>query len=762
MNLNHIQSDRTTTISEPETGVKKSSVVEVAIPLHLYDCFRYRLPEDLQMAARPGVRLFVPFGRRKLTGYLIGFTEDENSESLKEVLQVLDAEPLWNRQELDFFRWVSNYYIHPLGEVIKAALPAGINLKSRLQGGEEVVSGGRKIKRERLYQATGMAPARPLKGKSAGILELLGSQKQLFASELRKRFGNCSQNLKRLQELGLILFSETEVFRSPFAGSDLPRDSAKQLNQHQQLAVDTITSAAAKGRFAPFLLHGVTGSGKTEVYLQSIARLLADGKNALVLVPEISLTPQLVDRFRGRFNDEIAVLHSALSDGERYDEWRRIRQGRVRIVIGARSAIFAPLEKIGIIVVDEEHEGSFKQSEGLRYNARDLALVRGQSCNAVVLLGSATPLITSVYAARTGRLGYLTLPERVAGRSLPHTEIITSRITAEKPFSEELTEAIGKNLKQGEQTVLFLNRRGFASWLACPCCGADLQCPNCSVSLTYHRQRGRSICHYCDYQLPAPCICPNCGETDLKEMGVGTERIEYELVKLFPDARIARMDSDTVAGKGGHARILEQVRRGEVDILVGTQMIAKGHDFPGVTLVGVLQSEASLYLPDFRAAERTFQLLCQVIGRSGRGEQAGRVLLQSGNPEHYSIQLAANHDFERFYLQELEYRKELGYPPFGHLAALLFSSTSEAELEKGAKQVADRLRGIRGNGRLRVEILGPAAVPLYKVRGRYRMQILLKGEGRAAIRQLLLALCKDGKISALVRMAMDLDPVDLL
>ncbi len=431
-------------------------------------------------------------------------------------------------------------------------------------------------------------------------------------------------------------------------------------------------------------------------------------------------------------------------------------------MIGARSAIFAPLERIGIIVVDEEHETSFKQSDGLRYNARDLALVRGQQEQAVVLLGSATPLITTRFAAQQGKLGYLSLPERVANRPLPATSIINTRMTAESPLSPQLLEALADNLERGEQSLLFLNRRGFASWLVCPACGADLQCPNCSVSLTYHRQRRKSLCHYCDYQVPAPCICPACGELELKEMGVGTERIEHELLERFPDARIARMDSDTTSGKGGHARILDKVGRGEVDILVGTQMIAKGHDFPGVTLVGVLQAEGSLYLPDFRATERTFQVLSQVIGRAGRGELPGRVLLQAMTPDHYGIAYAAEHDFERFYQEELVFRQELNYPPYGFLAAVKLSATSEKSLTTAAEQSAAVLRSIKNRLGLRVEILGPAPAPLYRLRGRFRQQILLKDASRAALRRLLAAYRREQSLPATVRAAIDIDPVDLL
>ena len=744
--------------------------IEVAIPLPVEGTFHYLIPPNLAGLVQPGIRLLVPFGRRTVTAYALAFSTPPEGQRLKAVLDCLDSEPLWTTAEQLFFRWIADYYLHPLGEVFKTALPSGINLQSSKQGEETVISGGKNVKKERWYcfcpvgseQTTETPQQRRFKGKSLDILACIEKADAVALAELKKRFGDCSPNLKKLCEAGLVRMEEREVYRNPFAGLQIEQDSPKAVTHDQQQALATLIAAAESKQFAPFLLHGITGSGKTEVYLQTIAHQLAQGKNALVLVPEISLTPQLVQRFQARFRDGIAVLHSALSDGERYDEWRRIRRGEARIVIGARSAIFAPLERIGIIVVDEEHETSFKQSDGLRYNARDLALVRGQQEQAVVLLGSATPLITTRYAAQQGKLGYLSLPVRVGARPLPATSIINTRMTAESPFSPQLLEALAENIERHEQSLLFLNRRGFASWLVCPACGADLQCPNCSVSLTYHRQRRRSVCHYCDYQVPAPCICPACGEPELKEMGAGTERIEHELLERFPTARIARMDSDTTSGKGGHAKVLEKVRRGEIDILVGTQMIAKGHDFPGVTLVGVLQAEGSLYQPDFRATERTFQVISQVLGRAGRGTLPGRVLLQTMQPEHYGITYAANHDFERFYQEELLARQELGYPPFGFLVAVKLSSTNEKSVLTAADQSAALLRSLKQRMGLRVEILGPAPAPLYRLRGRFRLQVLLKDASRAAIRRLLSAYRKEQTGTAVVREAIDIDPVDLL
>ncbi|CAH2030556.1 replication restart helicase PriA [Trichlorobacter ammonificans] len=739
------------------------ATIEVSVPLPLEGSFHYAVPESLAAAVRPGIRVLVPFGRRTVSAYVLGCGGAPDGQSLKSILELLDDEPLWSEQQLAFFRWIADYYLHPLGEVLKTALPAGINRQSRKKGDASVLTGGRTIRTERWYRRGELdRNAVSLRGKSLEILAWVEEAGAVSAAEVKARFGDCAPQLKKLRDTGLLLAEQREAYRNPFAGVTVERDLPKPLSRHQQAALDAVAAPLDSATFAPFLLHGVTGSGKTEVYLQTIARSLADDRTALVLVPEISLTPQLVHRFRARFGDGIAVLHSALSDGERYDEWRRIRRGEVRIVIGARSAIFAPLERIGIIVVDEEHEASFKQSDGLRYNARDLALVRGRQEGAVVLLGSATPLVTTRHAARNGRLGYLELPERIGSRPLPETRLVTERMTAEQPLSPPLLEALAHTLARGEQSLIFLNRRGFASFLACPACGAQLSCPNCSVSLTYHKSRSRSICHYCDYQVPFPCICPACGEPELREMGAGTERVEHELAARFPEARVARMDSDTVAGKGGHARILDRVARGEVDILVGTQMIAKGHDFPGVTLVGVLQAEGSLYLPDFRAAERTFQLLSQVIGRAGRGELPGRVLVQALQPDHYALVHAVNHDYDQFCSEELAFREELGYPPFGHLAALLFSGTSETAVSDAATEAARLLVELKVRLKLRTELLGPAQAPFYRLRGRFRRHLLLKDADRSALRRLLTAYRKERVTPVRVREAVDVDPVDLL
>jgi len=740
------------------------TVIEVAVAIHLDRTFHYRVPPGLAARALPGHRVFVPFGHRRLTGYILGTVAEPADTKLKDIIDVLDPDPLWTDNELEFFRWIAAYYLYPLGEVLKTALPAGINLQSRKgeASAEGQVSGGRTVKRERFYRpAAAPETGRQPGSKALEILEVIREVAEIPTADLRRRFGQCSPQLKRLEELGLVQVEEREVYRNPFGEEAFERDTPRVLNPQQADALERVTSALDSGGFSPFLLHGVTGSGKTEVYLQTIAHALEQGANALVLVPEISLTPQLVRRFRARFDSGIAVLHSALSDGERYDEWRRIRRGLVRIVIGARSALFAPLERIGIIVVDEEHESSFKQADGLRYNARDLALVRGRMEKAVVVLGSATPLITSLHAVEQGKLALLPLTERVEGRPMPEVSVVQMQGVKEA-VSPQLARALAETLAAGEQSLVFLNRRGFATFLVCGDCAEPLVCPNCSVTLTFHRQRRQSVCHYCDYAVPAPGVCPACGSLEMKDLGAGTERVESDLRELLPTAGIVRMDSDTTSGKDSHNRLLKRMSDRSADILIGTQMIAKGHDFPGVTLVGVVNGEASLNMPDFRSAERTFQLLSQVIGRAGRGELPGRVIVQALNTSHYAIQCAIGHDGAGFYRQELEFRREAGYPPFTFLAGLSLSGTSEGAVEERAELTARLLGKLKKELSLRVEILGPAPAPLYRLRGRFRRQILLKAPTRNDLRRLVTAWQGRRDASTAVREVLDIDPVDMM
>jgi primosomal protein N' (replication factor Y) len=748
-----------------------SDIIEVAVPLPLDTTYHYRVPQVHEAAVEPGKRVFVPFRGRKLTAYVLAWAGEVSGE-LKDVIEVLDSEPLFTPDELAFYRWASSYYLHPLGEVIKAALPAGINLETRRHlaksadgsiAAEDRLTGGKPVRTETMYRALAPLPdLPPLRGKAAQILEFLQNVGEAPRVLVRRNFGDCSQQLKKLVGLGLIAAEKREVYRDPFSEEVFEHDSPLVLNESQSNAFKRVTAAIEVGKFSPFLLHGVTGSGKTEVYLHIIAHCLGLGRNALVLVPEIALTPQLVRRFKSRFRCGIAVLHSGLSAGERYDEWRRIRRCEVSIVIGARSAIFAPLENTGVIVVDEEHEASYKQTEGFTYNARDLALVRGKMQNSVVVLGSATPLITTYYSAMQGRLEYLELPERVRSLPLPDARIVDARGRKGETFLPELVAALADNLADGGQTLLFLNRRGFATYLVCRDCGYVFHCPNCSVTLTYHRIRQRNFCHYCDFSLAAPSICPGCGGADIVLLGRGTERVEEEVKSLLPQSRVARMDSDTTSGKGGHARILKKLEEGSIDILIGTQMIAKGHDYPGVTLVGVISADTTLNLPDFRSAERTFQMISQVTGRAGRGESPGKVLIQSLSPDHYALVRAAAHDFPAFYSEEIEFRRETGYPPFTFLATAKLSGASDRTVEKSSEDAASCLRRIRQRLGLKIEVLGPAPAPLARVRGRYRRQILLKSPSRWELNRILSLFRLEYKPLRTVRINVDMDPVDML
>jgi len=740
------------------------TIIEVAIPLYVDKIFHYRVPERLNEQALTGRRALVPFGNRKLTGYILGIAPDSAITNLKDIIDILDREPLWTAGELEFFRWVASYYQHPLGEVVRTALPAGINIQTRkgTSGDQETLTQGKTARRETFYLPAPLhnLPRQP-GAKALEIMAVIRETGNISAAELRKRFGTCAPQLKRLVELGLCTAVEHEVYRDPFKDHIVARDEPRRLHTHQKAALDAISTSLDRLQFTPFLLYGVTGSGKTEVYLQAISHALNLGKNALVLVPEIALTPQLTGRFQARFGGGIAILHSALSDGERYDEWRRIRRGLARIVIGARSAIFAPLKNIGIIIVDEEHEASFKQSDGLRYNARDLALVRGRMEQAAVVLGSATPSVTSIHAAGEGRLTLIELPERVENRPMPLVELVGMRGHKET-ISATLATSLAQTYDQGRQAIVFLNRRGFATFLVCADCGKPLTCPNCTVTLTYHRQRGQSLCHYCDYAVPAPGTCPSCGGATLSELGAGTEKLEQELKELLPAARILRMDSDTTSGKGSHERLLTRMNDGSADILVGTQMIAKGHDFPEVTLVGVVNAEASLGMPDFRAAERTFQLLSQVIGRAGRGDTPGRVVVQALDTEHYAIRAAAEHDATGFYRQELEFRREAGYPPFAFLAAFAISGLSEQTVSEQADVTARLLAHLKSELNIRVEILGPAPSPIYRLRNRFRRQILLKAVNRSNLHRLLTAWRQRATVASTVRISVDIDPVDMM
>jgi primosomal protein N' (replication factor Y) len=580
---------------------------------------------------------------------------------------------------------------------------------------------------------------------------------------------------------GLVTLVDEEVLRDPFAsmGAESPPDLTP--TPAQRAALDALVGGLDEDQPAPFVLQGVTGSGKTLVYVELLREALGRGRSAVVLVPEISLTPQTVSRFRAHFGDQVAVLHSGLSDGERYDAWRQLRAGHRRIAVGARSALFAPLGDLGVVVVDEEHDGSYKQSEAPRYHARDLAVVRARAHGAVCVLGSATPSIESWQNARTGKFRRLLLPERVGGARLPDVHVVDLRVArkarneAARPkvargggvLAERLVAAVDARLERREQVILLLNRRGYASFVQCRECGDVEQCENCSVSLTYHRVTQRIVCHHCRYEEPAPTRCTKCGSQDLSFRGLGTEQVERITSETFPEARIARMDVDTTSGKWAHQRILSRVERGEVDILLGTQMIAKGLDFPRVTLVGVVNADVGIHLPDFRASERTFQLLSQVAGRSGRGLLGGEVIIQTSLPEHYAVRAAVAHDVEGFAAREIGERERPQYPPHVRLVNVVLSSPDQ-QLAAGAAEAAvvwarRAIARSARKGRDRVDLVGPAPSPIERLHGRWRWHLLLRSSSPGALGAVGRTLVEGFTLPAGdVRLALDRDPVALL
>lgn len=561
------------------------------------------------------------------------------------------------------------------------------------------------------------------------LVYLQGRSMPVAGTELLKGTGVGSGAIRGMVEKSLLVSEERQCIRDPFSGEQIVSEPPPVLSPEQDVAVKTIRGALDRGSFETFLLYGVTGSGKTEVYLRAIETSLSRDREAIVIVPEIALTPQVVRTFRARFGHEIAVLHSGLSDGERFDQWNRIREGKARVAVGARSAVFAPFSRLGLIVVDEEHESSYKQEEMPRYHARDVAVVRGQMAGAVVVLGGATPSVESFYHARAGKYHLLTLRERVEGRPLPEVCIVDMKQeNGAGPLSSVLRGAVRKGLDAREQVLLFLNRRGYAPFLLCSSCGFVLRCPNCSVSLTCHLKDRSLCCHHCGYTAPLTKTCPECRAESLELKGAGTERIEEEVEEAFPGSTLLRLDRDTSRRKGAAKRILDMFLARQGDILVGTQMVAKGHHLPGISTVGVLNADASLHLPDFRSGERTFQLLTQVAGRAGRGEAPGRVFLQTYTPEHYSIQAARDHDYQRFFDQEVVFRKALNYPPYSRLINLVLAANSPGKVEKAASRLGKILRTLAPTGQ-GIEILGPARAPIATLRGKQRCQILLKSKG---------------------------------
>jgi primosomal protein N' (replication factor Y) len=739
-------------------------LARVALPVPLGQVFTYVVTPELAAGVRRGARVLCELGKRKVLGVVLDVADREPEiaiERLKPVRAVVDAEPVLPEELLGFLQEIARYYVAPVGEVMELALPA-VERSAALAvaAPADARAVGRLVQ---VASAVEGGPTPALRGKAPLVLEYLRAHGPTTLTALEEHWPSARSAVGKLVEAGAVALEKREEALDPFTKSEAP-DEPPVLTAAQQGAVAAITARLERGEKQAFLLEGVTASGKTEVYLRTAQRALELGRGVIVLVPEIALTPQLVARFRARLGSRIAVLHSGLGEVERHAMWRSLRSGEVRIAVGARSALFAPVARLGLVVVDEEHDGSFKQEEGVRYHARDMALLRAHRAEAVCVLGSATPSATSVELARSGRLELLELPARARAASvLPKAEIVDLRRIGPGPGGERLLSlplfrALEETLRAREQAILFLNRRGFAPSVLCGACGKIAECPNCAVALTLHRARREELlCHYCDHHEPRRSKCPHCGEETLVEEGAGTERIESVLGQILPGARIGRLDRDVAAGQKSE-RVLERMRRGDIDVLVGTQMVTKGHDLPNVTLVGVLNADAALSLPDYRAAERTFQLLVQVAGRAGRGTAPGRVLIQTYQPEHPAITLAVRHDVKSFVAQELEQRRELRNPPFARLALVRFEAADDGVAQREALKLAKVARHWAESD---VEVLGPAPAPLARLRNRYRHRFLVRAEDRTRLRLVLLGVARS-PVDRRVRMAIDVDPVSML
>ena len=747
-------------------------IARVTLEIALRKEFDYLIPPELTDAIEVGSRVKVPFGPRQVLGCVTGLVEQSTHTNLRSILKVIGRQSLVTPKVLNLARWIGDYYCCPVEIALKSVLP-------------EAVRKEKEGWRERLVVRALPHLAEPskLSKRQAEVWKVIEEWREMPLQELLRITETTAETVRKLEDKGLVTVCAQVSERDPYAHEIILPTQPLPLHPEQAVALHKIKQAldlawepkvpASNAARAPaFLLHGVTGSGKTEVYLQAIAHVLERGQGAIVLVPEISLTPQTVERFKARFSSGrlqtlVAVLHSHLSTGERHDEWHKIRQGRARIVIGARSAIFAPVDPLGLIIVDEEHESSYKQEEAPRYNARDVAVVRGQMEGAVVALGSATPSLESFYNVQKGKYALLEMPTRADDKKMPIVRVVDMRKESFKQkgtpiFSQQLKEAITRRLEKKEQTILFLNRRGYSTSLQCPLCGYVAECPNCSVSLTFHRQIQKLCCHICGHQRPAPTVCPDakCRNPAIRYSGLGTEKVEDTLTKLFPHARIKRMDSDALKRKDDYRRILTDFRVGKTDILVGTQMIAKGLHFPNVTLVGIIYADLSLHMPDFRAGERTFQLLTQVAGRAGRGDVEGEVIVQAFTPFHPAIQFARRHDFAGFYEQEIEFREQLQYPPLSRVAMLTLRGRNEEKVKFSAdhlrRELERELTSIKD-----LIIAGPAPAPLAKAESHYRFQVMLRTRQMTRLSQLLSGLKEALKLPEDVSLTVDIDAVNL-
>ena len=711
-------------------------LASVAVGRPVHGAFTYVVPEQLAGRLLPGQRLLVPFGRATALAFYLGPAErPRDGVQLKSIQRELEQVPAIPPDLIALLRFASEHYRYPLGEAIRGALPPGLGHAVDQQPPEpEMESFARALPGADPSQLQ-RAPA-----QAAALSYLLAVGGHAAVAEIAHAVPGARGSLKKLEQRGMVQIERVPVPAKRGAAWEQARP--KQLTGEQSECVSALEDALAAGGFRPFLLHGVTGSGKTEVYMRAADSALALGRGALVLVPEIALTPQLVGRFRGRFGSSVAVLHSALKDRERLRYWHALRQGKARIAVGVRSAVFAPVRDLGLVVVDEEHDPSFKQEEKLRYNARDLAVVRAKQIGATVVLGSATPSLETLENARRGRYRKLELRNRVDDRPLPTVALIDLRLERprstlvgpEEPpiLSAPLLAAMEQVLERGQQVILFLNRRGHSTFLVCEVCGASVRCASCDVCLTHHLSSRRVICHYCGFSAFVPEQCGDCRGRLLK-LGVGTERVEAEVAARFPRARVARLDRDSASSSEKLTELLAAFARRELDVLVGTQMIAKGHDFPGVTLVCVVMADTALAIPDFRAAERTFHLLTQVGGRAGRGGDPGRVLVQTYNPDCEPIRRLLDHDFQGFSARELERRRALAYPPYARMAAIRIEGSDPQQTAKCARRIAASAARRLPLGPRGVRLLGPAPAPIARIKGKTRWQLLLKGPTHASL-----------------------------
>ena len=744
---------------------------DIAVPRPLFQTFTYAVPDSMKKALAPGSRVVVPFRRQHLVGMTVRVHQEPHSGEVKPIHQLLDREPVLSGRLLELGLWVASYYLAPPGEALKVMLPPG--LLARKVDKDQL--SGKFWPEKRRLAVVGVTPGEVnLTARQREVLEQLTHLPLPVVVQPFLRRMKCSKSiLKTLASRGQIEMKEVQAYRSPWTHSESSLEVQKHLlTPDQQRIFSKIQKHLASAEFRSILIHGVTGSGKTEIYLNAIAEALTQERSALVLVPEIGLTPQISRYFRAWFGEQVAILHSALSEGERFDQWQKIRRGEARVVVGTRSAVFAPLRNLGVIVVDEEHDGSYKQEDLPRYNARDVARKRGQLEGALVILGSATPQLETFYqSVQGGELEYESLDSRILERPLPTVQVVDMRQEFQKHgkavvVSDLLARSIAQRLNDKEQVLILLNRRGYASALLCRSCGHTESCEHCSISLTYHRHSNRLVCHYCGFLRSLPKRCGVCAKEYIFFLGQGTEKVQQLLGELFPAARIDRLDRDTVQRKGSFQRILGAFAVGDTDILVGTQMIAKGHDFPRVTLVGVLTAEQALKMADFRAAERTFQLLTQVAGRAGRGEQPGEVVIQTYYPNHYSLRHARSQDYRLFFEEEIRFRRNFQYPPFTALANCVLQGEQPRQIRDQAEQLADLLLHYRtrlSSGR-RMRVLGPAQAPLEKLKGQYRFQILIKATSRKELHDVLASAMDElrRKKSSLKKSSIDVDPLNLL